>query len=133
MPMRPRSGRAFEMRQRKSWSSSSGHDVLDRTVLAGRVHRLKNDEECVSVARPEELLCVRELLDSPCENRPGLVLELLLRQLFVAGNGGPRRVAVGEGGLHARLDHEVSEYPFLRGDRLPPTSRRAPAPVGAVP
>ena len=36
----------------------AGHDVFDRAVLAGRVHRLKDDEERVAVARPEELLCV---------------------------------------------------------------------------
>jgi hypothetical protein len=91
--------------------------VLDRAVLAGRVHRLENDEECESVARPEELLCVRELLDSLCENRPRLGLELLFRQVLVAGEGGPCGVAVGERGAGSRLDDEMREYPFVRGDR----------------
>ena len=58
MPIRPRSGRSSTWRQRKSWSSSSagrleasdlaalgvdpGQHVLDRAVLAGRIHRLED-------------------------------------------------------------------------------------------
>ena len=39
----------------------TGHHVLDRRVLARRVHRLEDDEQRVAVARPEKLLGVREL------------------------------------------------------------------------
>jgi hypothetical protein len=42
----------------------TSHDVLDRAVLAGRVHRLEDDEDGVRVSSPEKLLCLRELLDS---------------------------------------------------------------------
>ena len=84
--------------------------MLDCAVLAGRVHRLENDEECVPVARPEELLGVRELLDPPRENRARLGLELLFRQPLVAWDGGPGRVALGEGCVRAGLDDEVIEY-----------------------
>ena len=38
------------------------HHVLDRRVLAGGVERLEHHEERVRVARPEQLLRVRELL-----------------------------------------------------------------------
>ena len=34
------------------------HDVLDRRVLAGRVHRLEDDQQRVGVARPQQLLRV---------------------------------------------------------------------------
>ena len=37
------------------------HHVLDRRVLARRVERLEDDQERVGVARPQELLSVREL------------------------------------------------------------------------
>ena len=42
----------------------AGHDVLDRRVLAGGVHRLEHDEQGVGVARPEQLLGVLQLLDA---------------------------------------------------------------------
>ena len=84
MPMRPRSGSAFAVRQRKSWSSSSAEGFLKETtwtpcgltpdmtcsiarVLAGRVHRLEDDEQRVAVARPEQLLRVGELARCPRE------------------------------------------------------------------
>ena len=60
MPMRPRSGRAFEMRQKEAARASlegflnsddvhalwvhARHHMLDRRVLAGGVHRLQDDE-----------------------------------------------------------------------------------------
>ena len=66
MPIRPRSGRRHVVRQRKSCSSSSalgclklknlaafgihpGYDVTDGTVFAGRVHPLKDQQQCISV------------------------------------------------------------------------------------
>ena len=61
-------------------------------------------------------MCVRELLDPPSENRPRLGLELLFRQVFVAGEGGPCGVTVGERGARAGLDDEVIEYLPLGSD-----------------
>ena len=68
MPMRPRSGRARVVRQRKSCSSSvgarvleaehlaalridAGHHVPDGAVLSGGVHRLKDQQHRIAVGR----------------------------------------------------------------------------------
>ena len=134
MPMRPRSGRAFEIRQRKSWSSSSdeglperddldalrihaGHDVLDRAVLAGRVHRLEDDEERVRVARPEQLLRLRELLDPASQDRLRLGLQLLARQRLEVRAAGPARIPVSECRRGTRLDQQLLEYPLCFSSR----------------
>ena len=91
MPMRPRSGRRLATRHRKSWSSSSRvgalngmdlaalridarHHVLDGAVLAGRVHRLENDQHRPAVLRVEPLLQLGEPLDAVRQHRLGLVL-----------------------------------------------------------
>ena len=91
MPIRPRSGSDFAVRHRKSWSSSSadgalnektwqpcgltpGHDVLDRAVLAGRVHGLEDEQHAPLVLGVELLLRRREALDA---------LLQVLRRLFL--------------------------------------------------
>ena len=73
MPMRPRSGRQRVVRQRKSCCQvlgaglleaedlaalrvDAGHDVLDGAVLAGGVHRLKNQQQRVAVWSVEQSL-----------------------------------------------------------------------------
>jgi len=43
------------------------HDVLDRPVFAGRVHRLEHDQERVRAVRPEQLLCCGEFVDELSE------------------------------------------------------------------
>ena len=81
MPMRPRSGSACVVRHRKSWSSSCGagvletehlaalridarHHVLDGAVLAGCVHGLKDQQQCVAIGSVLQLL--RLLSSSTC-------------------------------------------------------------------
>ena len=113
MPMRPRSGSAFEVRQRKLWSSSSdgrllerehldalrvhaGHHVLDRRVLAGGVHRLQDHEDRVAVARPQQLLCVGELLDATRDGVLRPLLELVRREGRELRAARPTRVSVGD-------------------------------------
>ena len=41
----------------------AGHDVLDRAVLAGRVHPLEDDEDPSPALRPEALLELGEAAD----------------------------------------------------------------------
>ena len=79
MPIRPRSGRRRVVRQRKSCSSSvgarlleaehlaalridPGHDVPDGAVLAGSVHRLKNQQHRIAVGRVVKTLQRAQLL-----------------------------------------------------------------------
>ncbi len=121
MPMRPRSGRLFEVRQRKSWSSSSlegdlkektwhplrvdpRHDVLDGAVLARRVHGLKDQEHAPLVLRVELLLQLSQDADPFLEPLLGffLVLEparfawvdvLQPEPLAVRDPVGPREIA----------------------------------------
>jgi len=73
MPMRPRSGSARMQRQRKSWVEllarrglegedlaslrvDARHDVLDRAVLAGGIHRLEDEEHGPAVLGVELVL-----------------------------------------------------------------------------
>ena len=91
MPMRPRSGSAMAVRHRKSWSSSSRarrlegvdlaalrvdarHDVLDRAVLAGGVHRLEHRQHRPAVLGVELLLQVGKPFYAVGEHRLGVVL-----------------------------------------------------------
>ena len=41
----------------------AGHDVLDRAVLARRVHRLKNQQQRIAVVRVEQILPLAQVLD----------------------------------------------------------------------
>ena len=41
----------------------AGHHVLDRTVLAGRIQRLENDEHRPAAVRPQQLLGIGQLGD----------------------------------------------------------------------
>ena len=81
MPMRPRSGSARQWRHIQSWSSSSSdgclkdttwtpcgfdaaHHVLDRAVLAGRVHRLEHQQQRAPVLRVQLVLLFRKPADA---------------------------------------------------------------------
>ena len=106
MPIRPRSGSRRSARQRKSWSSSSAegclkawtshplrvdarHDVLDRAVLARRVHRLEDQQHRPAVLGVELLLQLGEALHAELQQRLGL--------LFVdVEPGGVAGIVVGE-------------------------------------
>ena len=80
MPIRPRSGRQRVVRHRKSCSSSvgarmfeaehlaalridAGHHVPDGAVLAGGVHRLKNQQHRIAVGRVVQTLQRAQLLN----------------------------------------------------------------------
>ena len=94
MPIRPRSGRQRVVRQRKSCSSSvgarvleaedlaalridPGHDVPDGAVLAGRVHRLKDQQHGIAVGRVEKPLQRAQLVDVFFEELRVLLLRLV--------------------------------------------------------
>ncbi len=79
------------------------HDVLDRRVLAGSVHRLEHQEQRVRVARPEQLLGVLQSLDSPTEDLLGRCVQLARRELVELAATGPARVTPGQVRLRARL------------------------------
>jgi hypothetical protein len=126
MPTRPRSGSAFDVRQRKSWSSFSDEGFLNETTwtpcgltpfitcsiaesLPAASHRLQDDEHRVAIACPEQLLRVRELSDAPLERLLRVLLQLVVgevREILAAGPAGvPAREARGL----ARLDPELLE------------------------
>ena len=132
MPMRPRSGRAREMRHRKSWSSSSEdgclneddlhplrvharHHVLDHGVLAGRVHRLQHDEQRVAVARPQQLLRLGERGDPARDGVLRPLLELVGGELGELGAATPPGVPARDARGLAGRDEEVVVKSLPRG------------------
>ena len=79
MPMRPRSGRSrggapeeivlqlgcarmLEAEYLAALRIDAGHDVLDRAVLAGRVHGLEDQQQGIGVRGVQQLLLLAELL-----------------------------------------------------------------------
>ena len=96
MPMRPRSGRSRVVRQRKSCCSSVGagvfeaehlaalridarHDMLDRAVLARRVHRLEDQQQRIAVGGVEKLLLLAQFRDMVAQKLLIIVLRLVDR------------------------------------------------------
>ena len=51
-----RGARMFETENLASLRIDAGHHVLDRAVFAGRVHRLENQQQCMTVSRVLKLL-----------------------------------------------------------------------------
>ncbi len=58
----------------------AGHDVLDHAVLAGRVHRLKDQQQGVPVVRVEQILALGELPDVCLKQRPIFLLRSVERR-----------------------------------------------------
>jgi hypothetical protein len=52
----------------------SGHDVLEDTVLAGRVHGLEDEEHCVPIVGVQQVLLRAEKFDLILEQRPVMLL-----------------------------------------------------------
>ena len=119
MPMRAALRQRLGVRQRKSWSSSSllgglkrmhlaalridaGHHVLDRAVLAGRIHRLEDQQHRPAILRVELLLQLGEPLHTVCEHRLGF-------GLFEVETTGVGRVVIGEPELVRLVDTETAE------------------------
>ena len=112
MPMRPRCGTVLAARQRKSCDKlllvrllervhlaalriEAAHHMLDDAVLAGRVHRLKHDQNRPVVSRIKSLLQILETLDAFLEK----ILRMVLREAerFV-------RIGVGDTELVGLVD-----------------------------
>jgi hypothetical protein len=72
------------------------HDVLDHGVLAGRVHRLEDDEQRVSVTRPQQLLCLRELRDPSSDRVLRPLRQLVRRKVRELVAAGPPRIPCRE-------------------------------------
>ena len=88
MPIRPRSGSALAVAPEEVVVEFLGrrlleavdlaalriharHDVLDRAVLAGGVHRLEDDQHRIAVVGVEQFLRVAEILAARVEIRLG--------------------------------------------------------------
>jgi hypothetical protein len=56
-------GRFLEAEDLAALRIHPGHDVLDGAVLAGRVHRLQDDQHRINIIGVEELLCLSQLLE----------------------------------------------------------------------
>ena len=52
----------------------AGHHVLDHAVLAGGIHRLKNQQQRVAVVRVEQVLAIGQLLDVIRQQRSVVIL-----------------------------------------------------------
>ena len=103
--------------------------MLDRRVLAGRVHGLQDDEQRLPVTRPQELLRVGELLDAARERFLRTLLDLVLGEVREVRATGPAGVSRREARRLAGLDDELLEQPAPDGcahdadsDRPGPTS-----------
>ena len=92
----------------------AAHDVADRAVLAGRVHRLEDEEQRVGVLRVQPILLAREL--------PDAVLEEHFRLGFVPDVRGPVGIVVVERDLRARRRLEPLHH---LSDSLHGSSRRS--------
>ena len=134
-------------RQRKSWSSSSAegclklidlaalrvdarHDVLDRAVLAGGVHRLEDDQDGVAVVGVEAVpgpRPARARLSSEDLGRP--LLDRLLAERLQPLRLRPAGVSVRQAGPLPGLDPESVDH-LARDHGLPsmPRPARNPGP-----
>src|SRR5204863_7725101 len=56
----------------------AGHDVLDRAILTGRVHRLEDDQDGVAVVGVEQVLGLGQVRQILVEGPPGALLDLVL-------------------------------------------------------
>ena len=142
MPIRPRSGSAFvgppevvvvallgrgrlEAEHLAALRVDTRHDVPDRAVLAGRVHRLEDHQQRIGVLRVELVLMLRELLDAVFEQREGFLL--------VLDRPGPIRVVVLERDLLPRLgDEPVHQLFDLLVHRCLMSDRTCDAELAAV-
>src|SRR5262249_12655674 len=90
----------------------AGHDVLDGTVLAGRVHRLEDEQHRPAVVGVEDVLQLGQRLDAGPQRFRGARLVLVAQLARVAG----REVLEAELGAHGdtvRLGQGASEvYQF---------------------
>ena len=59
-----------------------GHDVLDRPVLAGRVHRLEDDQHRVPVVGVEQVLGLGQVREVLVEDLPGPLLQGVLAEFL---------------------------------------------------
>ena len=59
-----------------------GHDVLDRAVLAGRVHRLEDDQHRVAVVGVEQVLGLGQVREVLVEDLPGPLLQGVLAEFL---------------------------------------------------
>src|SRR5262249_40333612 len=82
------------------------HDVLDRPVLAGRVHRLEDNQHGIPVVRVQKLLRLLKVLEALVQDCPGAFLDLGLAQLLHLPGLGPAGVVVLEANLFPRRDAE---------------------------
>src|SRR5262249_53334220 len=60
----------------------AGHDVLDRPVLAGGVHRLEDDQQRIAVVGVEQVLGAGQVGEVLVEDLPGPLFERLLAELL---------------------------------------------------
>jgi len=71
-------GRLLEGHHLASLRVHPRHDVLDDPVLAGGVHALKDDQQGIAVARPEEPLRRHQLVDEGPQVLPSRLLAVLV-------------------------------------------------------
>src|SRR5262249_47348115 len=93
--------------------------VLDRAVLAGRVHRLKDDQDRVTVVGVEQRLGLGQVGEVLVQDRPGALLDLLLAQFLHLARLGPPRVPVLEPEALPRRDAEEVEDVFANHVKPP--------------
>ena len=146
MPMRPRSrqrlhvapqkiviellvGRLLEAEHLAALRVHSGHDVLDRAVLAGRVHGLEHDQHRVHIGGVEQLLCRRQLRDVLLQVLDRTRLQFAFSQILELAVARPARVVVLQAefptGLHLEQSRGILERkghpsllcPEVRGKR----------------
>ncbi len=86
-------GRMLEGENLAALRIDAAHDVLDGAVLAGRVHRLKDEQDRMGVRRVEFILSRGQGVNVLRQLLLGELLAFRLGDLLVAG---PRRIVVLE-------------------------------------
>ena len=104
------------------------HDVLDRAVLAGRVHGLENEQQRPAILGVEHILLLREPLGSALQE-PGRLALVQLETARVAGVEVLQSKALALGDAE-RMDVLLDAVQDLFSRHRAPSLRRAPVGAG---
>src|SRR5262249_4823589 len=101
----------------------AGHDVLDRPVLAGCIHRLQHNQEAIAIVGVEQLLRLGEILQVLLQAPAGPLPDVLLTERLHLRSLGPAGIVVLEPDLRPRRNAENVDDLLLDHDAVSLTTR----------